>query len=150
MREETGLGCSVLRDIPESTNYRYSNWQSLELNDIIGCGRLEPPRAEIVKMFDLSLATLRRYLEQRREIGHAKPKASLGRLPKKLALLRADLVSQLEAYPDAKLDRHGELWEQAHVYRSARGRWAVPPSGWAGHEKRHWQQAGSELTRLSG
>ena len=72
-------------------------------------------------MFGLSLATLRRYLEQRREIGHAKPKASLERLPKKLALLQAGLVNQLEAYPDATLERHCEQWEQAYGYRPARG-----------------------------
>jgi transposase len=36
-------------------------------------------RAEIVHMFGISLSTLKRYLKQRRDEGHVKPKAIPGR-----------------------------------------------------------------------
>jgi hypothetical protein len=51
------------------------------------------PRAEIVQLFSVSLATLKRYRKQRRDEGHVKPKAIPGRLPKKRAQLPAGLHS---------------------------------------------------------
>ena len=46
----------------------------------LGC-----PRAEIVHLFGVSLATLKRYLKPRREEGHVRPNAIAGRPPKKRA-----------------------------------------------------------------
>lgn len=43
------------------------------------------PRAEIVQLFGVSLATIKRYLKQRREEGHVRPKAIPGRPPRKQA-----------------------------------------------------------------
>jgi transposase len=40
-------------------------------------------RAEIVQMFSVSLSTIKRYMKQRREEGHVRPKAIPGRPPKK-------------------------------------------------------------------
>ncbi len=37
------------------------------------------PRAEIVQLFGVSLATIKRYLKQQREEGHVQPKAIPGR-----------------------------------------------------------------------
>jgi Homeodomain-like domain len=51
------------------------------------------PRAQIVKMFGVSIATIKRYLKQRRETGQVKPKAIPGRPPKKSAPLRAGEVA---------------------------------------------------------
>ena len=42
-------------------------------------------RTEIVKLLGVSLATIKRYLKQRRETGDVAPKAIPGRPPKKLA-----------------------------------------------------------------
>ena len=72
------------------------------------------PRAEIVQLFGVSLATIKRYLKQRRDEGHVRPKAIPGRTPKKRAKLEAGLEAQLRAHDDATLQQHCELWERAH------------------------------------
>jgi transposase len=69
------------------------------------------PRAEIVKTFDVSRATIKRYLKLRRETGDVKPKAIPGRPAKKGTALRAGLQSQLDAHPDATLAEHCQIWE---------------------------------------
>src|SRR5262245_186334 len=70
---------------------------------------------EIVEALGVSLATIKRYLKQRREVGHVRPKAIPGRAPKKRAQLQAELEPQLRAYDDATLERHCALWEQTHT-----------------------------------
>ena len=72
------------------------------------------PRAEIVRMFGVSLATIKRYLKQRRETGDLSPKAIPGRPSKKYAALQAGLVAQLEANADLTLQAHCQLWESTH------------------------------------
>ena len=57
-------------------------------------------RKEIVKLFAVSLATLKRYLKQRRETGSLKPKAIPGRPARKRLQVQMDLKAQLQAYPD--------------------------------------------------
>jgi transposase len=64
-----------------------------------------------MKMFEVSRATIKRYLKLRRETGEAGAKAIPGRPSKKGAALQAGLQSQLEAYPDATLAEHCQLWE---------------------------------------
>jgi transposase len=61
------------------------------------------PRTQIFKMLGVSLATIKRYLKKRHELGHVKAKAIPWRTLKKLAALQAGLVEQLQAYPDATL-----------------------------------------------
>jgi transposase len=74
-------------------------------------------RSEIVRMLGVSLATIKRYLKQRRETGHVRPKAIPGRPARKGAALQAGLVAQLQAHPDASLERHCELWENEQGMR---------------------------------
>ena len=69
------------------------------------------PRAEIVIMFNISLATIKRYLKLRRETGDVRAKVISGRPAKKGAALQAGLPSQLDAYPDATLAEHCQIWE---------------------------------------
>ena len=78
------------------------------------------PRTEIVNLLGVSLATIKRYLKQRRETGHVKAKVIPGRTPKKLAALQAGLVDQLRASPDVSLERHCEIWEQTHGMQVSR------------------------------
>ncbi len=52
------------------------------------------PRAEIVKLFGVSLASIKRYLKQRKETGDVSPRAIPGRPSKKYAALEAGLVAQ--------------------------------------------------------
>jgi transposase len=72
---------------------------------------------EIVEALGVSLATIKRYVKQRREVGHVKPKAIPGRPAKKRTQLEAGLLPQLQAHPDVTLERHCQLWQQAHGQR---------------------------------
>ena len=74
-------------------------------------------RQEIVSLFGVSLATLKRYLKQRRETGSLKPKTIPGRPATKRLQVQLNLEAQLRACPAVSLERHCELWEQAHGMR---------------------------------
>lgn len=97
------------------------------------------PRSEIVRVLGVSLATIGRYLKQRRETGHVQPKAIPGRPSKKIQPLQAGLSGQLEAYPDATLAQHCQYWEQTsgmQVSRWSMSR-AIQRLNWT-RKKRHW------------
>ena len=98
------------------------------------------PRAQIVQLFGVSLATLKRYLKQRRETGKLAAKPIPGRPPKKLAPLQADLVTQLAAHDDVRLEDHCRLWEQTHGVRvsTATMSRAIKRVGWT-RKKKRWQ-----------
>src|SRR6266566_5495538 len=95
---------------------------------------------EIVEALGVSLATIKRYVKQRREQGHVRPKAIPGRIPLKRQPLEAGLEPQLQAYPDATLEQHCELWDQAHGQQVSR--WtmsrAIKQLRWA-RKKSRWQ-----------
>ena len=97
------------------------------------------PRAEIVQLFGISLATLKRYLKQRREEGHVRPKVIPGRPPKKRAQVEADVLPQLQTHDDATLEQHCAMLEQAHDERVSR--WtmsrAIKRLGWT-RKKSPW------------
>ncbi len=107
------------------------------------------PRAEIVQLFGVSLATIKRYLKQRREKGHVRPKAIPGRSPKKRTQVEADVLPQLQAHDDATLEQHCDLWQQAHGERVSR--WtmsrAIKRLGWT-RKKSRWGRRSA--TRKSG
>jgi transposase len=90
------------------------------------------PRSEIVRVLGVSLATIGRYLKQRREMGHVHPKAIPGRPSKKIRPLQAGMAEQLSAYPDATLAQHCQYWEQSHGMQVSR--WsmsrAIKPLNW--------------------
>jgi len=71
-------------------------------------------QASVVKTFSVSVATIKRYLKQRRETGHVLPKAIPGRPTAKGAVLRAHLRAQLEAHPDVTREEHCRLFQQTH------------------------------------
>jgi transposase len=90
----------------------------------------------------VSLATIKRYVKQRRELGHVQPKAIPGRPPKKAARLDAELLPQLQAHDDLSLDQQCELWEQTHgeqVSPKTMDR-AIKRLGWT-RKKSHWVEA---------
>ena len=72
------------------------------------------PRAEVVRVFQVSLPTLKRWLRRRRETGSLAPSPRLGPPAVKMAALRAGLLPQLEAHPDATLEEHCRQWEREH------------------------------------
>jgi transposase len=69
-------------------------------------------QAKVATIFAVSVATIKRYLKQRRETGHLVPKAIPGRPAVKGAALQAGLLEQLEQYPDATREEHCRLWEE--------------------------------------
>jgi transposase len=71
-------------------------------------------RAEIVAMFAVSFATLKRYLKRQYETGDVRTKPIPGRPAKKGVALQAGLLSQLDASPDATLAEHCQMWEATH------------------------------------
>src|SRR5574342_87966 len=96
------------------------------------------PRSELVRVLGVSLATMGRYLQQRREPGHVQPKAIPGRPSKKIQPLQAGILGQLEASPDATLAQHGQYWEQTQGRQVSRWRLsrAIQSLNWT-RKKRH-------------
>jgi transposase len=75
------------------------------------------PRAEVARVFQVSLPTIKRWLRRRRETGSLAPSPRPGAPAVKMAALRAGLLPQLQAAPDATLEEHCRRWEQAHRMR---------------------------------
>jgi transposase len=71
-------------------------------------------QAEVATTFAVSVATIKRYLKQRRETGHVEPKTIPGRPASKGVVLQAHLRAQLEAHPDATREEHCRLFQAAH------------------------------------
>jgi transposase len=96
-------------------------------------------QAEIVAAFQVSLATIKRYLKQRRETGTLTVKPIPGRPPKKRAALEAELTAQLTAHDDVTLEQHCQLWESTHGQQvsTATMRRAIARLGWT-RKKNHW------------
>jgi transposase len=90
------------------------------------------PKTEIVQLFGISLATIKRYIKQRREYGHVRSKAIPGRPPKKRTQVEESVLPQLQAHADATLEQHCAMWEQmcgACVSRWTMSR-AIQRLGW--------------------
>jgi transposase len=110
------------------------------------------PRADIVKTFAVSPATIKRYLKQRRETGNLKPKAIPGRPAHKGAALDADLSAQVEAHRDARLEDHCQLWEAEHgvqVSTATMSR-AIRRIGWTRKKNRWWPVNGAKRSEQPG
>ena len=75
------------------------------------------PRAVVVDQFQVSLRSIKRWLQRRRETGTLAPSPRPGPPAIKMGALRAGLLPQLDARPDATLEEHCERWEQAHGVR---------------------------------
>jgi transposase len=99
-------------------------------------------RAEIAKLFKVSLSTIKRWVKKSRKGEDLEPKHSTGRKRRILATTeeKRALWKQLEENDDATLERHCELWEQktgvavsvSTMSRAIRGK-----LGWT-FKKRRW------------
>ena len=109
-------------------------------------------QAEIAAAFQVSLATIKRYLKQRRETGHVTAKPIPGRPPKQRAALEAELPDQLAAYRDATLAEHCRLFEATHGQRVSRDtmRRAIDRLGWTWKKNRWWPPSEATLTAQPG
>ena len=98
------------------------------------------PRGQIIELFHVSRATIKRYLKQRRETGTVLPRPTPGRTPKKGAVLRVHVVELLQERPDARLEDYCQMWESKHgikVSPSTMSR-AIKQADYT-RKKRHWE-----------
>src|ERR1051326_3484441 len=95
-------------------------------------------QAEIAAAFQVSLATIGRYLKQRRETGRLAVKPIPGRPPKHRTALEAALPAQLAAHDDATAEQHCQLWAATHgqVVSIATRRRAIRRLGWTRKKSR--------------
>ena len=75
------------------------------------------PRPQVVDQFQVSLRTIKRWLQRRRARGHLATSSRPGRPARKLGPLRTGLLPQLHAHPDATLEEHCQRWEETHGVR---------------------------------
>ncbi|SRR5579884_4467071 len=100
------------------------------------------PRKQIIELFQVSRATIKRYLKQRRETGTLQPRPIPGRPASKGALLRAHVSELIQERPDARLEDYCQMWESQHgiqVSASTMSR-AIRQANYT-RKKRHWEQA---------
>jgi transposase len=109
------------------------------------------PRREVVGVFGVSLATVKRWLKRREEGEDLTPRPSPGRAPAILATAeeKRALWEQLEANSEATLERHCELWEEERGVRvsvATMSRAIRHKLGWT-LKKRRWQPPSETMSR---
>jgi transposase len=73
------------------------------------------PRAEVVTTFQVSLASLKRWLAARRDTGEVSPRPpSGGSAPTITPALDDAVRAQVAAFPDATLAEHASRWNAEH------------------------------------
>lgn len=71
------------------------------------------PRTEAARLFRVSLATIKRYLQRRRATGGLLPGQSPGRTPDIAPAQYPALAAQVAAHPDDTLAQHAVTWQAA-------------------------------------
>jgi transposase len=109
-------------------------------------------QAEIAAAFQVSVATIKRYLKLRRETGQVTVKPIPGRPPTKRAALEAELPEQLEAHRDVTLEEHCRIFQDSHGQRVSRDtmRRAIARLGWTRKKNRWWPPSGVKQTEQPG
>jgi len=90
------------------------------------------PRAEIIEEFQVSRATIKRYLKQRRETGNVRARPIPGRPSRIERALQAGVQDLLGAHPDVSQQEYCQWWEAASgiaVSRASMSR-AIHALGW--------------------
>ena len=73
------------------------------------------PRASVVTTFQVSLASLKRWLAAQRTIGDVSPRPPSGGLASAITPAHDDAVrAHVTAFPDATLAEHAARWNAAH------------------------------------
>jgi transposase len=98
------------------------------------------PRQEVVSTFDVSLATIKRWLARQRTGTGLTPMAPTGRRRTILLEQHAALWAQLEAHRDATIATHTRRWNE--MYATTVSMWtmgrAIRRLGWT-YKKRRWE-----------
>jgi transposase len=87
--------------------------KDLRLRVLAACDR-GMSRKEVAETFGVSVATIKRYLKLRREIGGVEPKPIPGPRAPKRAALEKRLPVQVKLNPDLTLSEHCEFFEEEH------------------------------------
>ena len=91
-------------------------------------------RRELVEVFGVSLASIKRWLKMRREAGDVEPRPIPGPPALKGAMLAEWLPTHMESNPDFTLEEHCEAFEDAFGVKVSRARMcrAIPrlAGGW--------------------
>jgi transposase len=72
------------------------------------------PRADAVRIFQVSLGSIKRWLRLRRTSGDLTPQRPCGRATSITPDQQAHLLAQLDAAPDASLAEHAAQWNADH------------------------------------
>jgi transposase len=72
------------------------------------------PRVTVAEQFQVSIPTITRWLRRQRTAGHLTPSPRPGPPSVKMAALRANLLPQLAAQPDASLAEHCRIFAAEH------------------------------------
>jgi transposase len=70
------------------------------------------PRAEVARIFGISLPSIKRWLKRRRETGEVGAKVPPGPAAIKGAMLKDWLPAHLQSNPDLTLEEHCEAFEE--------------------------------------
>jgi transposase len=87
----------------------YSKDLRLKVLDAVDRGM---PRAEVARIFGISLPSIKRWLKRRRETGQVGAKVPSGPPAIKGALLKEWLPGHLQRNPDLTLEEHCEAFEE--------------------------------------
>lgn len=95
-------------------------------------------QAWIAENFEISVSTVKRYIQRYREQGHVKAKVQGYKQPTLRDEQLGELIKQLVAHPDATVDEHMQWWgEQTGQWVSSSMMWrAIDRAGWT-RKKRH-------------
>jgi len=96
------------------------------------------PRQEVVMTFNVSLATIKRWLARRRAGDDVTPQAPPGRRRMITPAQQAALATQLETNRDATIERHTQLWNKSQsmtISQWTMGR-AIRRLGWTYKKRR--------------
>jgi transposase len=99
-------------------------------------------RAEIIERFQVSRATIKRYVKQQRETGNVLQRPIPGRPPRIGTALQRGVQELLEAHPDASQNDYCQWWEAEHgmpVSRASMSR-AIHAIGWTRTQRRSTHQ----------
>jgi transposase len=112
------------------------------------------PRAEVAEQFMVSLRTIKRWLQRRRETGNLAESPRPGPPAHKIGPLRAGLLAQLQAHPADTLEEHCARWAETHgvkVSISTMSRVILRDLGWTRKKSlRAPASASSQPGRLGG
>lgn len=99
-------------------------------------------RAQIIERFQVSRATIKRYVKQQRETGNVMQRPIPGRPPRIGTALQMGVQELLEAHPDASQNDYCQWWEAEHgmpVSRTSMSR-AIHALGWTRTKRRSTTQ----------